>query len=58
MINCNVCNSNNIEVKTVQGRGLPPKDYVSRPGKKISWIGNWEIFKCQQCGNEYKKLLK
>jgi hypothetical protein len=41
MINCNV---NNIEVKTAQGRGLPPKGYVSRPGKKISCKETWEIY--------------
>ena len=57
MINCNICNSTNVEVKTIQGRGLPPKNYVHRPGLRIFWKGTWEIFKCE-CGNEWRKLLK
>ena len=57
MINC-VCHSNNVEIKTTQGRGLPPKGYVNRSGKRISWKGTWEISKCRQCGNEWRKLVK
>lgn len=56
-MNCNLCNSTNVEVRKVKGRGLPPKEYVRRPGLRVSWEGTWEIFKCQ-CGNEWRNLIK
>jgi len=56
-MNCVKCNSTDVEVNTVQGRGLPPKGYVSRRGAKISWVGTWEMYTCV-CGHEWRKLIR
>jgi hypothetical protein len=53
---CDKCNSANIEIIEIIGRGLPPNNYINR-GKRISWKGIWEVFKCE-CGYEWKKLKR
>jgi hypothetical protein len=53
---CDKCNSINVEVSETIGRGLPPKIHVNR-GRRISWKGTWNVFKCE-CGNEWKKLKR
>ena len=53
---CDRCNSINVEVSETIGRGLPPKTHVNR-GRRISWKGTWNVFKCE-CGNEWKKLKR
>lgn len=51
---CDKCKSTKVIVTECIGRGITPKNYTST-GKRVSWKGIWQIFKCE-CGNEWKKL--
>ena len=55
---CKSCKSTDIKIEIVSGRGLPPKGYVERPNRRISWAGKWEVGKCNNCGKEWKFLIK
>lgn len=58
--NCKVCNSQNISHEEKKGRGLPPKDYIKKQGdkRKISWLGIWDVWICNDCGDKIQKLRR
>ena len=57
---CFVCGGNDILHKEKEGRGLPPKDYVKKPGdnRRISWQGTWDIYNCKTCKNTWEELRR
>ncbi len=54
---CSVCGGHDIKHEQREGRGLPPKDYINRGNKKISWRGVWDVFTCS-CGETWNKLRR
>ena len=59
LIACADCGSNDVKIEQKEGRGLPPKGYKRKPGDRrlISWAGLWNMYTCNSCGNEWKKLI-
>jgi len=56
---CKKCNSANVDVEKKEGRGIPPKGWVRKPGDRrlISWKGMWNIYMCNDCGETWKELI-
>lgn len=53
---CIKCNSVNIKHESIVGRGLPPKGFINKGNKRISWSGVWDIWTCIDCGEVKRKL--
>lgn len=55
---CNICGSSDIKHEEKTGRGLPPKGYVKKKcdNRRISWKGIWDVYTCNKCGDNVKKL--
>ena len=58
-LTCDNCGSTDIKVEEREGRGITPESVRKKyPNRKISWKGIWNIYTCNKCGNEWKKLIK
>lgn len=57
-ISCKKCGSSEVDHEVKEGRGLPPKGYVNKTTKKISWKGIWDVYTCNNCSENWKILRK
>lgn len=55
---CSICGSQDIKHEEKSGRGLAPKNHIKNGNKRTSWRGMWDIYTCNNCGNETKILRK
>lgn len=57
---CEKCYSNNVKYEQKEGKGLPPANFIKKPGdnRLISWKGVWDIHTCNDCGHVCKTLVK
>jgi len=56
-VTCVVCGGGDIVHEQKEGRGLPPKNHIRKPGdnRRVSWSGKWDVWTCK-CGETWRKL--
>ena len=57
---CISCSSGDIEHEEKIGRGFPPKNRIDKrsDNRKISWVGIWHVWTCENCKETWRELSK